>query len=151
MIQNVKPAKKFTSRTFSPVTLHKKLQIPNNHFFKSDFTDTEYIELCGLLGAKRYSYATLRDEVGKTVAPFGTRFKPNVYLQSEQHTKVPFHYRKKPSSLSDDLKQNSLINQFSFTPEKTPAWGITFLNTLFFSEKLSIKVCFGCLTSEFKH
>ena len=53
-------------------------------------------------------------------------------MQTEQPTKVPFHYREKPNSLSNVLKQNSLIKQNGFTPEETLAWGTTLLDTLFF-------------------
>ena len=53
-------------------------------------------------GENKHCYATQRDVVEKTSAPFRNRLKLDANLQTKRPTKNPIHYRDKLETLSDD-------------------------------------------------
>ena len=99
-LYNVQPTSHTSEKRIFPSLPYtsENLKFINKFNFQfSDLTDSEYITLCNMLLKYKTCYATHKNDVGKISTPFRIRLKPNAQLMTQRPSKVPIHYRDKPS------------------------------------------------------
>ena len=132
-LYNVQPTSYTSEKRIFPSLPYtsENLKFINKFNFQfSDLTDTEYITLCNMLLKYKTSYATHKNDVGKSSTPFRIRLKPNAQLMTQRPSKVPIHYRDKLNVLLKELQKYNIIKQIGSSPQDKPVYGTTSLNPL---------------------